>query len=84
MYILRPYLRTKILDFSGVDSSSILSSRGGIPGPVGDFPETLSQRISAWRFLVWRLAAHRVAAPLFFREALPPAPIGRKQAVSDQ
>ena len=28
-------LRTKILDFGGLDSSRILVLRGGIPGPKG-------------------------------------------------
>ena len=39
-------LRTKILDFSGFDSSAILSLRGGIPRPIGNFLESLSQAIS--------------------------------------
>ena len=38
-------LRTKILDFRGFDSSIILSLRGGIPRPIGNFPESLSQAI---------------------------------------
>ena len=33
-------LRTKILDFRGFDSSIILIVRGGIPRPVGNFPES--------------------------------------------
>ena len=32
-------LRTKILDFRGFDSSIILISMGGIPRPIGIFPE---------------------------------------------
>ena len=44
--ILSADLRTKILDFRGFDSSIIL---GGIPRPIGDFPESLSQRILAGR-----------------------------------
>ena len=38
--------RTNIMDFRGFDSSIILISRGGIPRPIGDFPENLSQAIS--------------------------------------
>ena len=47
---------TKILDFRGFDSGRILISRGEIPRPIGNFTESLSQRILVWRFLVWRLA----------------------------
>ena len=39
-------LRTKILDSRGFDSSVILRLRGGIPRPIRDFPEDLSQGIS--------------------------------------
>ena len=45
------YLRTKILDFRGFDSSIILILRGGIIISVGDFPESLSQAILAGRIL---------------------------------
>ena len=38
-------LRTKILDFRGFDSSTILNLRGGILRPVGNFPGILSQGI---------------------------------------
>ena len=38
-------LRTNIMDFRGLDSSIIIILRGGIPRPVGDFPESLSQAI---------------------------------------
>ena len=38
-------LRTKILDFRGLDSSRILSLRGGISRPIGNFRESLSQAI---------------------------------------
>ena len=44
-------LCTKILDFRGFDSSRILIVRGGIPRPIGNFPEILSQRILVGRFL---------------------------------
>ena len=46
-----------ILDFRGFDSSRILIPRGGIPRPIGNFPESSSRLILVWRFLVWRLAA---------------------------
>ena len=38
-----PNLPTNIVDFGGFDSSIILILRGGIPRPIGDFPESLSQ-----------------------------------------
>ena len=38
-------LRTKIMDFRGFDSSVILSLRGGIPRPIGNVPESLSEAI---------------------------------------
>ena len=45
-------LRTKILDFGGLDSSIIVNSRGGILMSIGDFPESLSQAILAGIILV--------------------------------
>ena len=53
-------IRTKILEFRGFDSSRIVMLRGGIPRPLGNFPESLSQQILAWRFLVGRLAVVRI------------------------
>ena len=38
-------LQPKILDFRGFDSSRILTLRGGIPRPIGNFPESLSRAI---------------------------------------
>ena len=38
-----PNLPANIMDFKGFDSSIILILRGGIPRPIGDFPECLSQ-----------------------------------------
>ena len=35
--------------------------RGGIPMPIGNFLESLSQRLLVWRFLVWRLAVPAVS-----------------------
>ena len=49
-------LRTDIMDFRGFDSSMILCSRGGIPRPIGNFPECLSQAILVWIMLVGRLS----------------------------
>ena len=51
-----PNLPTSIMDFRGFDSSIILLLRGGIPRPIGNFPEDLSQAILAGAMLVWRLA----------------------------
>ena len=57
-------LRTKVLDFGGLDSSRILISSDGIPSPTGNFPQTVSLeflcmetgrkrvwsgRVSSWR-----------------------------------
>ena len=39
-------LHTNIIDFGGFDSSTILTSRGGIPRPIGIFPEGLTQAMS--------------------------------------
>ena len=43
--MLTANLRTKIPDFRGFDSSRVVSLRVGISRPVGNFPESLSQRI---------------------------------------
>ena len=40
-------LPTYIVDFRGFDSSIVLILRGGIPRPIGDFPESLSQAMLA-------------------------------------
>ena len=54
-------LRTKILDFRGLDSSIILILRGGIPRPMGDFLESWSQAILAGIILVGRLSVSRLS-----------------------
>ena len=46
------YLDTKILDFRGFDSSIILIIRGGIPRPIGNFPESLTQAMLVGVMLV--------------------------------
>ena len=43
---------TRIVDFGGFDSSIL---RGGIPRPIGNFPECLSQAILVGIMLVGRL-----------------------------
>ena len=48
-------LRTKILDFRGLDSSRILILRGETPRPIGNFQESLSQAILAGIILIGRL-----------------------------
>ena len=48
-------LRTTILDFRGLVSSRILISRGEIPRPIGDSPESVSQRILVGMILVGSL-----------------------------
>ena len=50
-----PNLPTNIVDFRRFDSSVILISTGGIPRLIRDFPEGLSQAISAGIRLVGRL-----------------------------
>ena len=52
-------LRTKIIDFRRFDSSIILILRGGIPRPIGNLLESLSQAILAGRVLVGRLGMRR-------------------------
>ena len=53
-------LRTKILDFRGLDSSRILILRGGILMSIGNFPEIVSQPVLAGMILVGRLGVlHR-------------------------
>ena len=42
-------LPTSIVDLRGFDSSIILIVRGGIPRPMGNFPESLSQAILVGR-----------------------------------
>ena len=48
-------LPTNITDFGGFDSSIILMLRGGIPRPVGNLPESLSQAMLVGIMLVGRL-----------------------------
>ena len=38
-------LPTNNLNFRGLDSSTILNLRGGMPRPIGNFPESLTQAI---------------------------------------
>ena len=47
-----PNLPTNIVDFRGFDSSTILIWRGGIPRPIGDFPESSSQAMLVGVMLV--------------------------------
>ena len=54
-------LRTKLLEFRGFDSSIILILRGGIPMPIGNVPESLSQAILVGIILVGRLGVPQVA-----------------------
>ena len=49
-------LCTNIMDFRGLDSSRILCLRGGLPRPIGNFPEDLSQAILVGVMLVGQLA----------------------------
>ena len=62
-----PRLPTNIVDFGGVDSSVILILRGGIPRPIGDFPESLTQAMLVGVMLVGGLgvlvATRKVSGP---------------------
>ena len=51
------YLRNKIVDSRGFDSSRILMLRGGILTSIGNFPEVLSQQILAGIILGGRSGA---------------------------
>ena len=64
-------LHTKILDLRGFDSSIILSLRGGISRPTGNFPESLSQAILAGIKIVGRLGASHRRATELMQDALP-------------
>ena len=55
-------LRTFVMDFRGFDSSIIFNLRGGIPRPIGNFPESLSQAILVGIILVGRLGVPRHCA----------------------
>ena len=58
-----PNLPTKILDFRGFDSSTILILRGGIARPIGNFPESVSQAMLVGIMLVGRLGVVWTADP---------------------
>ena len=50
-----PNLPGNIVDFRGLDSSTMLILMGGIPRPIGDFPESLTQAMLVGTMLVGRL-----------------------------
>ena len=55
-----PNLPTNIVGFREFDSSVILNQRGGIPRPIGDFPESLSRAMLVGTMLVGRLGVHKL------------------------
>ena len=59
-------LRSNIVHFRGVDSSIVLILGGGIPRPIEDFPESLSQAILAGILLVGRLGVTFSKVMLFY------------------
>ena len=60
-YKSTPNLPTNIVDFKGFDSSIIWILRGGIPRPIGDFPESLGQAMLVGIMSVGRLGVARVS-----------------------
>ena len=66
---------TKILDFRGFDSSTILIWRGGIPRSIGQFPESSSQGI-----LVGIILVERLGVPCFCPPILSRWPIRRRDS----
>ena len=52
------YIYIYIVDFRGFDSSIMLTSRGGILRPVGDFAGSLSQAMLVGVMLVKRLGVY--------------------------
>ena len=58
---------TNTMDFRGLDSGVISSTRGGTPGPTGNWPQSLSQAILVGVMLVGKLSALGVHF-VFFRE----------------
>ena len=56
------------MDFRGFDSSMILILRGGIPRPIGNFPESLSQAIVVGIMLVGRFGVYRNTEPCGYRK----------------
>ena len=59
-------LPTNMMDFRGLDSSIILSLRGGIPRPIGNFPESATQAMLVGIMSVGRLGVYEVP-PCFLR-----------------
>ena len=64
MYAAAANLCNNTMDFRGFDSSTILILRGGIPRPIGNFPESLSQAILVGIMLVGRLGVVGVSEPV--------------------
>ena len=73
-------LRTKILDFKWFDPITILNLRGGIPRPIGDFPESLGQRISVGIIVVGRLGVRPTPFSAPCRRALALVARARRRA----
>ena len=58
-------LCTKLLDFREFDSNIIFILGGGIPRPIGNLPDILSQQILVGRFLIGRWAYPKTATVIF-------------------
>ena len=61
------------MDFGGFDSSTILNLRGGIPWPIGDLPESLSQAMLVGTMLAGRLGVLFLLVLVCLNGANPPA-----------
>ena len=64
MSVSTPNPPTNIVDFRRFGSSIILVDRGGIPRPIGDFPETLNQAMLVGTLLVGGLGIKPVLLSL--------------------
>ena len=79
---LTPNLPTNIVGFRGFDSSIFLNSRGGIPRPIGNLLESLSQAMLVGVMSVGRLAYRKACSR--WEAKLDGFPTGSGQTGSSQ
>ena len=65
---------TDIVGFRGLDSSIMLILRGGIPRPIGDWPESLSRAMLVGTMLVGRLGIQASVKEMFLRRRIRVGP----------